>query len=497
MPTYQIITPDGPLPERFDSVQLAVDHARSLDVKGARVDMAPPTSWEASKAFHERAQAIGGDENMPARALKNFISLNNSTQVVVRDNAEEYGTRIEFPCLFYVPAREGYIGYTPDLRYLMEGRYKSVPIRKFISEFTDQGGPAAEQLANEYINNTSPLTFKMSFHKHDFIDAYLEKEMYFNGANSCMARGGENFGLDDDDHPASAYAGDEKEHPDPISGDLSVGDYTKRLAIATLYYDDTVKARSVVWPKKKVYVRCYGAESSHAARLAAKLRTLGYEQNTDMAGAKVFIRKHPHGGTIAPYLDGTYKHVSCDGTIGSEGVEWNEICGRVTYSDDKVCERCDGACDETEEVMTRILTRRTENWCIDCREEATFFCEALEGYVDAEFYTEERTVDGVTVCLEFAQRLGFVLECDLRGGFVSSRGFRRGNGGGTMPFYGNISQRYVRTSRDDGETWVFPDNMEFWPDDCPRPILVDGVWYAPKCERYPDGIETPAETQAP
>ncbi len=216
--------------------------------------------------------------------------------------------------------------------------------------------------------------------------------VYVNGPQSCMD--GRNFN-DADSHPCRVYG----------AGDLAIAYLTERNT-------DRVKARSLVWPARKVVGRVYPtpycfsadgftseADSQDCANaLWNRLAALGYRQDngTDFDGANLAKINGRHVYWM-PYLDHSYG-------VNDKGENWS----MARYDADYCCDRTDGTLTEREEeeeereydwtcdhcgdgyfdddesaseVYTRYRNgnaRVMEYWCDSCCNNHTWYCEAIE-----------------------------------------------------------------------------------------------------------------------
>ncbi len=189
--------------------------------------------------------------------------------------------------------------------------------------------------------------YKKAYDKDNaLLFAYDAKEIvhvYRNGPRSCMSGGMNNYRSKI--HPVSVYAG-----PD--------------LAVAYVERGKHIVARSVVWPKKKIYSRLYG--DMHL--LETLLIEEGYHAGR-LTGAR--LTKHKQGGRyVCPYLDGSVN----ESMTVSVGRKYLKIC----YGDGKhIATNQDGFCgwgfncpscqQETTTKVGRAMTAvNGQYWCNPC-----------------------------------------------------------------------------------------------------------------------------------
>lgn len=210
---------------------------------------------------------------------------------------------------------------------------------------------------------------------------------YVKGPTSCMD--GDNF--DEDDSPVRVYA----------AGDLAIAYLEGEPPNQP---DNTVIARCLVWPAKKVMGRVYPTQGNferdgwrndeeHMAAhyaLESKLKEMGYEsvyEGGSFSGAKL-LSIRVHGNYVMPYLDNDYGvdddgyhfimreegegEYTCQETGGYRGGERED---RYEYT----CENCnEGNNDGTSAVRTR--SGLTDEWCEYCTSNHAFYCTGDEQY---------------------------------------------------------------------------------------------------------------------
>lgn len=212
-------------------------------------------------------------------------------------------------------------------------------------------------------------------------DADEIEDVYVGGPSSCMAHGADEF--DSSCHPTRAYAG-----PD--------------TALAYIGTRADAKARSVVWPSRKIYTTIYGDVS----RLKLLLENAGYTEG-GLNGAR--IRRIEDGDRfVVPYIDagddlgddGDYLVIG-RGPISSESTNGLGHCPWY-------CPRCDS--DESPYSDVHFADGSSEEWCFNCYENHTTYCEHNQrSYSDVEtFVTVHANRDTYTVLEEDVRGFGAV-----------------------------------------------------------------------------------------
>jgi hypothetical protein len=247
-------------------------------------------------------------------------------------------------------------------------------------------------------------------------------------------------------HPAEAYAG-------------------HGLAIAYVQLEDgTIPSRAIVWPEKKIFVRCYGINESDKQNIATLLIEAGYSGADSFNGAK--LSRIPFRGDerlVVPYIDGSAQRLDdmgdylivnrCGEIDGASTAGWSELtdtegtiecdnCGRRedegdahTVSDQTWCSRCTDRhafyCEATEEMhsndagLQTVITRngRHQIWCDDACDN-TFHCVATDATYDRDHYTpvDVTTAQGVeTWCQE--ETLDDLFYCEHASEYYSTNDF--------------------------------------------------------------------------
>lgn len=172
------------------------------------------------------------------------------------------------------------------------------------------------------------------------------EHVYVNGPRSCMA--GEQS---TPEHPVRAYA----------AGDL---------AIAYLAEGESIKARALCWPERKVCGRIYG----DAARLAATLERAGYtaDNGRGFDGARLAKIELDCGVYLMPYLDNGYR-------VADRGSYW-EMGSSGDYAQNTEGTIGGTRCDHCRDYCSPDETFGTDNGsiCETCYSEHYFTCERCE-----------------------------------------------------------------------------------------------------------------------
>ena len=212
------------------------------------------------------------------------------------------------------------------------------------------------------------------------------EDVYVGGPSSCMAHDASDF--DGFCHPVRVYAG-----PD--------------TALAYIGAREDARARSVVWPERKIHTSIYGDVS----RLKLLLEAAGYREG-GLNGARV--RRIVDGDSfVVPYIDagddladdGEYLIIG-HGNIPSENT--NGLGDQSWY-----CPRCDQDTSSHDIVFYRDGS--SEEWCYNCYTDHTVFCAHNErSYSDSEtFITVLADQDENEVLDEDVEAFGAVYLEDL------------------------------------------------------------------------------------
>jgi len=161
-------------------------------------------------------------------------------------------------------------------------------------------------------------------------------------------------------HPVEAYAG-------------------HGLAIAYVQLPDgSIPSRAVIWPEKKIFVRCYGIQEIDKQNLATLLFEAGYARADGFDGAKLSrISFHADERLVVPYIDGDTQRLEdrgdyliityCGQIDGSSTAGWSELVDENSVE----CDRC-GAREDRDECPTVS----GDTWCARCANRHAFYCEA-------------------------------------------------------------------------------------------------------------------------
>lgn len=160
-----------------------------------------------------------------------------------------------------------------------------------------------------------------------------------SGMSSCMSySAGHFYGHC---HPVRVYAG-----PD--------------TALAYIGTREDARARTIVWPERKVYTRIYGGEHG---KLRVLLEEAGYSSGA-LDGARVRrIEDQNSGGFIVPYIDsgGDLADAGDCLVIGRGSIESQNTSG--VSGESWTCERCG---EGTDEECSSYIEDVEERWCERC-----------------------------------------------------------------------------------------------------------------------------------
>lgn len=211
------------------------------------------------------------------------------------------------------------------------------------------------------------------------------EHVYTNGPSSCMAYSARQYSSSI--HPTRVYG----------AGDLAIAYLADSDGYAT--------ARTVCWPAKKRWVRCYGDEW----RLESALRELGYSPGS-LEGARLLAIEEDGGGFVAPYLDG-YHGSPTDVEYNGEyliiggSIDCQTTNGIIDGEDRYSCDRCGERVDEDDTIY---VEGAGETWCSHCAESHSFVCaETNECYPNRYRVTLE---DGREVCRSWFDTHGSTCE---------------------------------------------------------------------------------------
>lgn len=240
-------------------------------------------------------------------------------------------------------------------------------LQRFFPELSQQEIKNLCELHRTYISETDASNYelKLATTPEEIV------EVYNNGPESCM------------------------------HGDRSVRVYgAGDLAIAHYESNDSVRARALCWPSKKVYGRVYPGECDGGREhhiLVKLLDAAGYRKGDGRSfnGAKLKKIDSIHGGWVMPYLDWSYgvdDHGDHFVMSNNPDHDCQETSGYIQGRERYYCDRCEDNCDEINEV--RISRYNIRSWCGHCANEYAFYCNHTNNLVCLDSGQE---VDGETV----------------------------------------------------------------------------------------------------
>jgi len=185
------------------------------------------------------------------------------------------------------------------------------------------------------------------------------ENVYLNGPASCMSD--ERF--DSDEHPTRVY------------GDSDLG--VAYIESPADYHDETIAARAIIWPERKVYGRIYPTPEryeSGAPRVSAlqwqetlmqKLESDGYKRGS-FEGARIRAIHHGDDSYVMPYIDGAY-NVTLDGGefILQRNGDYSptNTNGFIQLSDKCTCENCDERMYSDDSYTVHVSRYTSQQWC--------------------------------------------------------------------------------------------------------------------------------------
>lgn len=250
---------------------------------------------------------------------------------------------------------------------------------RYLKTFYHLEQGSIRSVANALIAQYGTCELKFA-HTEDEIEA-----VYTNGPSSCMSHKAREFGGCKGYHPVRIYG----------AGDLAVAYLVIKSATADGDDDDKdeiaqrASARTLCWPKNKLYGRIYG----DTQKMEHFMQQAGYTEAPDwyFEGAKMLRKLTRNGHLIMPYLDGESKRARDDGKhiiIDSAGPINCEVTGGSTdlrrseeeddeHDDQMCCSHCDNWYPEDDGIAVRRSPGNHVNVfiCEDCRGDTVFFCD--------------------------------------------------------------------------------------------------------------------------
>jgi hypothetical protein len=267
-------------------------------------------------------------------------------------------------------------------------------------------------------------------------DADEIEEVYVGGPASCMARAADDF--ESCCHPVRVYAG-----PD--------------TALAYIGARDDARARSVIWPDRKIYTTIYGDVS----RLKLLLEAAGFCEG-GLNGARI-QRIEDGEGFVVPYIDG-------GDDLGDNGeflvIGQGSICSESTNGLGRVpwyCPRCENDATAYDEVW--FADGSCEEWCHGCFHNCTTFCEHNElHYSDSEDFIVVCSTDAFHDILEqSAEAFGAVFLGD-RSEWWTAPNCRKCDGSGEMFHINDLTEYFGEWLSTDYVPEPFDDNAADIPN---------------------------------
>ena len=212
--------------------------------------------------------------------------------------------------------------------------------------------------------------------------------VYLNGPSSCMTHATHDY-KSRPIHPVRAYEG-----PD------------LRVAYIKNHVKNTIAARCIIYPEKKIFCRIYGDGGAWSARLRALLLKDGYKEDVQY-GARIKILRDERVEMkiyeyIVPYIDGVASAVERDGYLVLEKdgyIPMNKPDG-LSCPLRKNCIYCRGAFTlRIPEGTTRAML------CETCRPTQIRYCEAGDHEVLKANIVKVNTADGkeIDLCFDCAE----------------------------------------------------------------------------------------------
>ena len=295
----------------------------------------------------------------------------------------------------------------------MADKQKQISVAGYLERFAP--GVSAEHrldLRAIHIAHFAAGEMKLAWTPDEIEEVYTNYDDNHSGLEaSCMRYQTGDFDGNPDCHPTRIYG----------AGDLAVAYLANK--------DGETIARALCWPEKKLYTRVYGSCST-VERLHDLLRLQGYRKSSGyygnegcgetLAGARVLrIEQEEYDDVyIAPYCDDCHFMRETDNRkyFQLSTQRGYDLCNTNGLTDDNPrscrCERCDSRMSEDESYIVYTGRHCTEQWCEDCRDNNSFYCEGNgEAYSDDSF--ESVTVNGTTYEQRYAQdHFDYCDECE-------------------------------------------------------------------------------------
>ncbi len=308
------------------------------------------------------------------------------------------------------------IAYTASEAHGAQDRQVRMKPGKYLKKYFSHvlSDPDIQKLAGEFASENESHELRLARTPDEI------EHVYRSGPNSCMAHGADEFSTGGV-HPTRAYG----------AGDL---------AIAYVQRGDTIGARVVCWPAKRVHC---GVVYGDGDRLTPALESAGYTRGS-LDGARLLriVADECTNTFAAPWLDGDASTVDDDGahliirrhgaipcrnTNGTAGGYPCERCRDIrtedeSYSvgDETWCESCyenhTWYCERCEETMTddeTMVNVCDTSWCESCADTYAYKCERCDTIYPDDGNASAYTVDGDTWCESCADDGAYECEtCD-------------------------------------------------------------------------------------
>lgn len=263
-------------------------------------------------------------------------------------------------------ASKGWIAYSPDEAALVDDKQLSLPASRYLAKHCSR--MSADEISRVFqrlICSLAPVTLHVTRDVATVREAYIGRNHCSESSDhpSCMRYDPAEFHLTDT-HPCDAYVGP-----------------TATLALAyTKTAEGDIRARAVVAPNSKTFVRVYGYDEVDRQEILRLLNEEGYARADSFEGERLHLEPHPKYASfvVVPYLDGDATSCTSDGVIccDSDGpISCDTTTGRARIHRYLTCDRCD---DDFGEDDSDAETIDGETWCPSCVNRHTFFCHGTE-----------------------------------------------------------------------------------------------------------------------